>query len=226
MTIIFGYFQYLSYTYLIASTIPLIINACFGIVLNFFIIRSSKDNLGEKERPELLYYIGVINIIFLLVRLVLPVYTIVSPTYELDFILEIIYVIFYGLVLSLPFLITYGIFMFKYGKINEQRFNSYLKISGILWMISFLISAMSLSGYLFSFLYRFLPVSFVLTLSTILTYLGLISIIAWVLVIIHSVKFKDNNLLISGILAIVAFGVSYLYNTFLPLIYNLFLPLL
>lgn len=217
MTIVFGYFQYLNYLVLIGSTIPSIIYACFHVVLNYYIIRSSKTNLGEKERPELLYYIGVINIIFLLIRFVIPVYNITSPT-DFDLFLEIIYVISYGLVLSLPFLITYGILMFKYGKANEQRFKSYLKYSGILWIISSSINAITLGGYLYSILFRFLPVGFIMTLSTIIGFFGLIGLIAWILVIVHSINNNDNNLLISGILALIAFGVSYLYNIFFPLL--------
>jgi hypothetical protein len=218
MTITFGYFQYLSHQYLIITTIPWIINACFYIVLNYFIIRSSKSNLGEKERPELLYYIGVINIIFLLIRFVLPVYIITSPT-DFDLFLEFIYVISYGLVLSLPSLITFGIFMFKYGKVNEQRFNVYLKISGILWILSFSVNVITLNGYLYGILSRFLPITSVSLLNTILGFFGLFGLIAWVLVIIHSIKNNDNDLLISGILAILAFGASYIYGIFLPILF-------
>ena len=218
MTIVFGYFQYLSHLYLIGTTIPWIIQACFYIVINFFIIRSSKTNFGEKERPELLYYIGVINIIILLIRFAIPVYNITSPT-DLDLLFEFIYVISYGLILSLPFLITYGIFMFKYGKVNEQRFGSYLKFSGILWIISGLISTITLSGYIYTILFRFLTASLVMSLNFILSFFGLIGLIAWALVIIHSIKNKDNDLLIASILALVAFGASYLYSAF-------FLPLL
>jgi len=214
MTIVFGYFQYLNHLTLILTTIPLIISVCFGIVVNFFIIRSSKTNLGEQERPELLYYIGVINIIFLAIRLALPTYTLTSIT-ESDLLFELILVISYGLIPSLPFLITYGIFMFKYGKVNEQRFNIYLKISGILWIISFSLSTITLGGYLYTILFRFLPLSFVITLMEILSYAGLIGIIAWVFVLIHSVKNNDKNLLISGILGIIALGFSYLYSIFL-----------
>lgn len=216
MTITFGYFQYLSHMYLITTTIPWIISACFYITLNFFVIRSSKTNPDEKERPELLYYIGVINIIFLLIRFVLPVYYITSPT-ELDLFLELLYVISYGLILSLPFLITYGIFMFKFGKVNEQRFKSYLKFSGILWIISTSISTIMLSGYLVSILFTFLPYSYLLwyALTLLLSISGLINLVSWILFIVHSVKNNDKNLLISGILAILAIGASYLYNIFL-----------
>ncbi len=219
MTIIFGYFQYLSYMYLISTTIPWIIQACFYITINFLIIRSSKTNFGEKERPELLYYIGVINIIFLLIRFAIPIYSGTSTT-DIELFFEITYVISYGLILSLPSLITYGIFMFKYGKVNEQRFNKYLKISGILWIISFSIGTLMLNGYLLSIVFYFLPYSYIgwYTLTTLLSISGLISLVAWILLIIHSVKNNDKNLLISGILAFLALGASYIYSMFLPLL--------
>jgi hypothetical protein len=226
MTIIFGYFQYMSQMYLITSTIPLIVSACFYIVLNFFVIRSSKTNPEEKERPELLYYIGVIGIIFVLIRFALPVYSMTSPPSGLDILLELIYAISYGLVLSLPSLITYGIFMFKYGKANEQRFKSYLKFSGILWIISTSITTIMLGGCLVSILFLFLPYSYVIwyTLTLLISITGLINFVAWILLIVHSVKNNDKNLLISGILAIAAFGAAYLYDIFLlPILYNIIL---
>ena len=221
MTIIFGYFQYLDHIFLIGSTIPLIINACFYIVISYLIIRSSKTNLVEKERPELLYYIGVINIIFLLVRFIIPVYNITNPT-DLDFFLELIYVISYGLIISLPSLITFGIFMFKFGKVNEQRFGSFLKISGILWLISTSINVIMLDGYLLSIIFLFIPYFYMIwyILTALLSISGLIILVAWILVIVHSVKNHDKNLLFSGILAFIAFGASYLYGMFiLPILY-------
>ncbi|TFG19096.1 MAG: hypothetical protein EU533_07085 [Promethearchaeota archaeon] len=221
MTIIFGYFQYLNYLYLISTTIPKIIHACLFIILNYFILKSSKTNLEEKEKPGLLYYIGVINIIFLVVPFALPVYYIAGPT-ELELFFEFYYVIFYGLIRPLPFLITFGILIYKYGKINEQRFNKYLKISGILWMIVYSISTITLSGYLYTILFRFLPVSIVTTLMFVFStvnFYGIIDLIAWILFIIHSRQSNDKNLFIAGILAIVSYVVSYSYNMFiLPLL--------
>jgi len=214
MTIIFGYFQYLNYLYLSSTTIPMIIQACFYITLNYFILKSSKINPEEKERPGLLYYIGVINIIFLVVPFALPVYYIAAPT-ELEFLFEFYYVIFYGLIRSLPFLITYGILMYKYGKINEQRFNKYLKISGILFIIPNAINTITLSGYLYTILFIFMPVSIVTTLIFIfnaVNFYGIISLIAWILFIIHSRQNNDKDLFIAGILAIVSYVVSYIYN--------------
>ena len=225
MTFVFGYFQYMSLMSLILSTIPLIIYACFYIVLNYFIIRSSKTNVGEKEKPELLYYIGVINIIFLVMRFAIPIYTVANPS-QVELILEFIYIISYGLILSLPSLITYGIFMFKYGKANEQRFNKYLKISGILWIITFSIGIITLGGYLSSIIFLFLPYSYTLwyILTIIISSFGIVNLVAWILLIVHSVKNDDKNLLISGILAIAAFGTSYLYNIFLlPILFHFIL---
>ena len=217
MTIVFGYFHYLSYMYLFAATIPRIIQACFYIPLNYLILKSSKIDIEEKERRELLYYIGTINIIFLIIPFMLPMYTIVSPT-DSDIFFEFYYVIFIGLIQSLPFLITYGIFIYKYGKINEQRFNIYLKISGILFIIPHAINTITLSGYLYTILFNFMPVSIVTTLIIVfntVNFYGIISLIAWILFIIHSRQNNDRNLYLAGILAIVSYIVSYSYNMFI-----------
>jgi hypothetical protein len=109
--------------------------------------------------------------------------------------------------------------VFIYGKVNEQRFNGYLKISGMLFIIYFSVNVITLNGHLFAILSIFSIIS-VSILNFMLGFFGLFGLIAWVLVIIHSIKNNDNDLLISGILAILAFGALYLYNGFiLPLLY-------
>lgn len=217
MTIIFGYFQYINDTFLILITIPMLIHAFFYIALNIFIFKSSRTQLEEKIRPELLYYVGIINIIFLVMPFAIPHCIIVSPTdFELFF--QFYYVIFYGLIRSLPFLITYGILIYKFGKLNEQRFNKYLRISGILWFITHMINTITLSGNLYTILGIFMPSSVVMTIIitfNALNFYGVISLIAWILFIIHSEKNNDRNLLIAGILAIISYGASYLYNLFI-----------
>ena len=137
MTSIFGYYQYLNYEYLVGSIIPAFINAVLYIILNFFIIKSSRTQPKEKVKPRLLFNIGRINIIFLILPFIIPTYLTVGPTYSWDIIIGIIYVIFLGLIRTLPFLITYGILMFKFGTLNQERFKIYLKISGIIWIITY-----------------------------------------------------------------------------------------
>ena len=117
MTIIFGYYQYLNYEILIGSIIPGFIYAVLYIILNFFIIKSSRTQPEEKVKPRLLFNIGRINIIFLILPFIIPTFITVGPN-PIEIIIEIIYVIFIGLIRSLPFLITYGIMMFKYGILN------------------------------------------------------------------------------------------------------------
>ena len=218
MTIIFGYFQYLSYEYLIGNIIPSIINAVFYIILNFFIIKSSRTQPEEKVKPRLLFNIGRINIIFLILPFIIPAFITVGPT-PIDIIIEIIYVIFLGLIRTLPFLITYGLMMFKYGTLNQERFNIYLKLSGIIWIITYGFNTLILDSYTFSLLFSYagVPGTFLTTFMIITSIFGFIGLIGWVLFIVHAIKNKDTNLLIAGIIYFVAFiVVGIVYSSFIP----------
>jgi heme exporter protein D len=221
MTIIFGYYYPYTYESFVLGVIPSIILAIFSVILNYFIIKSSKTQSEQKERPYLLYYIGIINIIFIIIPFVVPTFSIVSPT-DIEEMISVSYFILLGLIKSLPFFITYGILFFRFGKLNESRYKRYLKICGILWMISNGVNTVVLNSELFtviSFLTDYnLSIDVFLWLFIIIGLISILDLIGWVILIVHSVKNKDNNLLIAGILRLIAFVVIMVYNSIMPLL--------
>ncbi len=219
LTIIFNYYQYISYYALIHSTIPSIIAAIFTITLNVFILISSKVLREEVKKTRLLKSAAIINIIFSILPLTLPSIGYSTLT-EIEKIIVISYLIFLGLIGALPFFITYGLFFFLFGKANQERYKSFLKIAGILWMVSFGFFSIILNGWLSITIYIFTgtPPSFVITNITRLIF-SIIGLNGFVLLMIHGIKNNTKNLMIAGILGLVSFTTGifyYIFASYLP----------
>lgn len=199
---------------LINSTIPSIITAIFLVISNIFILISSKGLREDIEKTNLLKSAAIINIVFSILPLTLPLMAYTSPT-EIEKIIAASYLIFLGLISSLPFFITYGLFFFLFGKANQERYKSFLKIAGILWMVSFGFSLLILSGFLGGIIYTFTgyPPTLVITNFTRIIF-TIIELNGFVLLMIHGIKNNNKNLMIAGILGLVAFTTVIFYNLF------------
>lgn len=193
------------------------------VILNIFILISSKTLREDIQRTRLLKSAAIINIIFSILPLTLPSFAFSSLT-EIEKIIVVGYLVFLGLAGSLPFFITYGLFFFLFGKANQEEYGSFLKIGGILWMVSFGFSLLTLSGLIDSIIYILIgaPPTFVITYWTRLLFI-IIELNGFVLLLIHSIKNKNKNLMIAGILRFVAFITVFLYPLFANYIYDLFL---
>ena len=214
LTIIFNYYQYLSYYALIHFTIPSIITTIFTVILNVFILISSKVLREEIKKTSLLKSAAIINIIFSILLLILPSIAYSTLT-EIEKIIVISYMIFLALIGTLPFFITYGLFFFLFGKANQERYNRFLKIAGILWMVSFGFSLLILNGLLGGIIYIFTgyPPTIVITNFTRIIFI-IIELNGFVLLMIHGIKNNNKNLMIAGILRLVAFTTVIFYNLF------------
>ena len=219
LTITFYYYQYVNYHTLVYTTIPSIIIAIFAVISNIFILISSKVLREEIEKTSLLKSAAIINIIFSILPLTLPSMAYSSPT-EIEKIIAASYLIFLGLAGSLPFFITYGLFFFLFGKANQEGYKSFLKIAGILWMVSFGFFSIILNGWLGPIIYIFTgtPPIFVITNFTRLIF-SIIGLNGFVLLMIHGIKNNTKNLMIAGILGLVSFTTGifyYIFATYLP----------
>ncbi len=214
LTIIFNYYQYLSYYVLIHFTIPSIITAIFTVILNIFILISSKVLSEEIKKTSLLKSAAIINIIFSILPLALPSIGYSTLT-EIEKIIVISYLIFLGLIGTLPFFITYGLFFFLFGKANQERYSSFLKIAGILWMVSFGFFSIILNGSLGNIIYLFTGTvpTILITNFTRLVFI-IIEMSGFVLLMIHGIKNNTKNLMIAGILGLVSFTIGIFYFIF------------
>jgi len=200
------------------------------VISNIFILISSKGLREEIEKTNLLKSAAIINIIFSILPLTLPMMAYSSPT-EIEKIIAVSYLIFLGLISSLPFFITYGLFFFLFGKANQERYNIFLKVAGILWMVSFGFSLLILSGFLGGIIYILtgIPPLLVITNFTI-SIINIINIIielnGFVLLMIHGIKNDNKNLMKAGILRLVALTTVIIYIPLANYLFKNFLVIL
>ncbi|MFX1496218.1 MAG: hypothetical protein ACFFBH_01695 [Promethearchaeota archaeon] len=213
MTITFNYLQYLNLFSFLYIAIPLIISANFAIVISIFLFRAHKYRKEAIQSSSLLRVSAILILTFSLLPLVFPA---ISGSFEVGFekFIIISYMIFIGLLLTLPFFIAYGVFFYIYGKRNKKEYNALLMIAGILWMTSYGIGIIFLNGNtlsIISILYGYSPFLSLIYLPIIVT-LVIIRLNGFVLLIIHGIKYKDKNIMVVGILGLAVFITNFFYR--------------
>jgi len=196
-----------------------------GISYNILIIKSGKDQIGEVESPKLLICAGIINLVFLALRFFIPGITYSGPiNLNPEFIFYLSYQIATGLIFSLPYLITFGIIFLLFGSKNREKFGWYLKTAGILLIIAYSVLAIVLNGNLIPILFILTGEYMLFTLVFLIMYfvLGLLTVPAMILLIIHGTKNSDSSLKIAGILLLIQFGIGIVLNVVIPLAVSIF----
>jgi hypothetical protein len=113
----------------IRSYIDLIILSGFTIIGNIFFLKESKDKADVISGVKKLRWIGVINIIFLGLNFFFPpIIGIDTPTTMYQFLVPLC-------LIDIPFLVTYGILMYLFGKSVIQEWGNYLKIAGLIGIV-------------------------------------------------------------------------------------------
>jgi hypothetical protein len=193
----------------------------FGLSGNLFILRASRNLPEDVEKRRLLLSAAIINMTFSTLLLILPRMTVSSPT-ETERLILAGYTIFLGLISSLPSFITMGIFFFIFGKTNRERYNIFVMLAGILWIISQGFVVAFLSGNLWSVISLFVyspPEIMQLYLLTTILYLvvWIVILSGYILLMIHGIKNDDSNLKIAGILGVI--------NMLFVIVYYLFISI-
>ena len=194
-----------------------------GISYNILIIKSGKNQIGEVESPKLLICAGIVNLVFLGLRYFIPGINYSGPINP-DFSFYLSYQIVTGLIFSIPYVITFGLFFLLFGGKNREKFGSFLKIAGILWIIAYSVLAFALSGNIIPILFILTGEYMLFTLVFIIINFALIllSVTAIIMLIIHGTKNSDSSLKIAGILLLVQDGISIVLNVVIPLVLSYF----
>ena len=103
----------------ILEYIPIVVSSLISIIANIFIYLSGKKRLDDIIGSKLLKLIGLFNIHFYAIALFFPPLRIYLHTLE-DELFENIYFVFRFLLSIVPFLLTYGVLMLKFGTINKE----------------------------------------------------------------------------------------------------------
>ena len=113
----------------IRSYIGLIILSGFTIIGNIFFLKESKDKADAILEVKKLRWIGIINIIFLGLNFFFPpIIGVDTPTTLYQFLVPLC-------LIDIPFLVTYGILMYLFGKSVIQDWGNYLKIAGLIGIV-------------------------------------------------------------------------------------------
>ncbi len=200
-----------------------LISSGLGISYNILIIISGKNQIGEAESPKLLICAGIINLVFLGLRYFIPGIVYSGPINP-EFIFYLSYQIATGLIFSIPYIITFGIIYLFFGSKNREKFGSFLKTAGILWIIAYSVLAIVLNGNLIPILFILTGEYMLFTLVFIIINLALIllSVTAIIMLIIHGTKNSDSSLKIAGILLLVQDGISIVLYFVIPLVLSFF----
>jgi len=212
MTLVFSFIDFSTLLFIIPITSSII-----AIVYNLFIIKSGKNQPPEVNASKYLIYLGIINIIFIVLSFLIPDLSLKSPYNETETQIYLAYNVFRGLLFSVPSLITYGVIFLIFGLKNRQQLKSYIMISGILWIIYYSVNVIVLNGELFYILFV-LSTFDVLTITSIAIIVGFffwLHLIGFILLIIHGFKNNDNNMKYAGLVYFLGFALSLIIPLFI-----------
>ncbi len=132
-----------------------------------------------------------------------------------DIINDIYYISIRGLFGLFPYIITFGVLMFNFGRVNQKEFGFYLKISGILGIIGYGLSIITISLI-------YIPIGIFSNLLLPFSYGGSIIIFGcYIFITLHGIKNKDRNLKIFGSLYLIGFILSTLVGIILAILFPL-----
>jgi len=113
----------------VRNYISFIILLGFSIIGNIFFLKESKDRADVISEVRKLRWIGIINIIFLGLNFFFPpIIGVDPPTTLYQFLIPMC-------LIDIPFLISYGILMYLFGKSVIQEWGAYLKIAGLIGIV-------------------------------------------------------------------------------------------
>ena len=215
MSYILSYRRYLDPTFFLLSGLPLIIRIIFSITINYFILRASKAQPEGTKNKLYLKWCATINFIFIPILLILPELVIVTPTFSpQDLTFMSLFYFLTGLIVSVPFLISYGVLIFLFARQNRETLGSYIYIASICFLVGFSLDLINLGGNLITIFLIFDILTLVGEVSFVILYLGtnLISLVGFVFFLIHGVNNRDINFKMAGILYFIGYGISFIFS--------------
>ncbi|MFX1567424.1 MAG: hypothetical protein ACFFCV_03550 [Promethearchaeota archaeon] len=182
------------------DSLLLMIGSSFMILGFIMLFLASRVQEKDYKKPYLLKYAGIIGIIVVSISATLPTIVCTPPISGLCYILGF----FRALIFYIPLLVSLGILLFLFGKENRETYSNFLYYSGICWIVTF-----------FGFFFGLLVISFGLWMLLFIGMISYLAIPAFILMIIHGAKFKDNFFVLSGLLFILSWLSSIILTMFI-----------
>ena len=196
MSITFGYFWF--YPDVIIHIWPEFLKAFVAIFFNLMLLRAGRAEKG-KQKQKILVNLSIINIVFIILPFAIPSVIGTNILIPNEIIILRVYSLFSDILRTIPFFITYGIMMYRYGKKNRDLLSKYYMVSILILLLcnGFFVFNISfpIFGALTSSQFVFYEVYFVLTYIFLLVY-----IVGWVFLALHGKKAGNINFMYAGIL--------------------------
>jgi hypothetical protein len=215
MTLKFEYFQYEEEYFMFMGLPQIISSICFALLYSFIFLSVKKRN-EELHKPEYLKYFAIIAMVSAFIPLFFPGFYYVNLT-DNERLLIRDFFIFQGLIYSLPSFIA-GVFLFVYGHSNRNKFGLYLLIGGILWMIYYGTSIITLNwgiGNMFSYLLHLEPATtdFERFIYVLRSFFQILFASTFCLFIIHGARNSDYMFIYAGLTILIANYVVSFFST-------------
>jgi len=210
MTIVFSFIEFSMLHYITITS------SIIAIIYNIFFIQSGRKQSPEIHASKYLIYLGITNIIFIVLSFLIPDLLLSSPFNEVETQIYLAYNVFRGLLFSIPSLITYGVIFLIFGLKNRQQLKSYIMISGILWIIYYSVNVIVLNGELYTILFLSgLGVWTLTTIFIIVSSFGWLVLIGFILLIVHGFKNNDSNMIYAGLVYFIGFVLTFIIPLFI-----------
>lgn len=197
MSITFGYFHF--HPDMIIHIWPEFFKAFVAIFLNIMLFRAGRAEKG-KQKQKILTNLSIINVAFIILPFAIPSSVICTsiPTPNEITILRV-YSFFSSILRTIPFFITYGIMMYRYGKRNIDLLSKYYMVSARILLLcnSFFVISITFPVFgIFTFpQFVFFELYHVLTNIFLLVYF-----VGWVFLALHGKIAGNINFIYAGIL--------------------------
>ena len=210
MTLVFSFIEFSMLNYITITS------SIIAIIYNIFFIQSGRKQSPEIHASKYLIYLGITNIIFIVLSFLIPDLLLSSPFNEVETQIYLAYNVFRGLLFSIPSLITYGVIFLIFGLKNRQQLKSYIMISGILWIIYYSVNVIVLNGELYTILFLSgLGVWTLTTIFIIVSSFGWLVLIGFILLIVHGFKNNDSNMIYAGLVYFIGFVLTFIIPLFI-----------
>jgi len=184
------------------------------ISLNIMLLWSGMTE-KEMQKKNILISLSIINIFFILISFAVPA-VVGLPSTETELIIFNLYVLLTGLLVRLPFLITYGLLMYWYGRVNRDLIGNKYRVSAWIFLVC---NGFFVLNFTFVYIMTFTstPYAFVDIQGRIRQIFLLGYFVGWIFLSIHGVLAKNIKFIISGVLGgVMGFFMFLTFTIILP----------
>ena len=196
MSITFGYFQF--NPDMIIHIWPEFLKAFVAIFLNLMILLAGRAEKG-RQKHKILINLSIFNIVFIIIPFAVPSVVSTNILTPNEMIILRVYSLFSGILRTIPFFITYGIMMYRYGMRNLDLLSKYYMISVSILLLCNGFFVISITFPVFG-VFTFPQFTFYELYAVLTNIFLLVYFVGWVDLALHGKIAGNINFMYAGIL--------------------------